>query len=233
MLLLPETEQSEARDADPQAHRQPDRQRHRRSSARSADATGWLVAATNAISRSMWPRCPHSPRPNSGSRAGSAEIDARVRDIVREGLSVYRVDGEALKVLAPDVIVTQDHCEVCAVSPQRRGGRHVHLDRALGRDRPRSSPNSTADVYADIRRVALSLDAVTAGEALVGGHATPHRRRAYRRCRPFTAARRLHRMGRAADGRRQLDARANRGGRRPQPVRHRRQALRLDCNGAS
>ncbi len=46
----------------------------------------------------------------------SAEIDARVREIVRDGLSVYRVDGEALKALAPDVIVTQDHCEVCAVS---------------------------------------------------------------------------------------------------------------------
>ena len=46
----------------------------------------------------------------------SAEIDARVQAIVREGLSVYRVDGDALKELAPDVIVTQDHCEVCAVS---------------------------------------------------------------------------------------------------------------------
>ena len=46
----------------------------------------------------------------------SAEIDARVHAIVREGLSVYRVDGEALKALEPDVIVTQDHCEVCAVS---------------------------------------------------------------------------------------------------------------------
>ena len=39
-----------------------------------------------------------------------------MREIVRDGLSVYRVDGEALKALAPDVIVTQDHCEVCAVS---------------------------------------------------------------------------------------------------------------------
>ena len=46
----------------------------------------------------------------------SAEIDARVREIVRDGLSVYRVDGEALKALAPDIIVTQDHCQVCAVS---------------------------------------------------------------------------------------------------------------------
>ncbi len=46
----------------------------------------------------------------------SAEIDRRVRAIVREGLSVYRVDDRKLKSLDPGVIVTQSHCEVCAVS---------------------------------------------------------------------------------------------------------------------
>lgn len=44
------------------------------------------------------------------------EIDAEVRRIVREGLSVYRVDVAGLERLAPDLVVTQDHCEVCAVS---------------------------------------------------------------------------------------------------------------------
>ncbi len=46
----------------------------------------------------------------------SYEVDARVRAIVQEGLSVYRVFGERLQTLAPDVIVTQAHCEVCAVN---------------------------------------------------------------------------------------------------------------------
>src|SRR5262249_8162334 len=46
----------------------------------------------------------------------SYEIDQRVKAIVQEGLSVYRVDGEKLRELEPDVIVTQSHCEVCAVS---------------------------------------------------------------------------------------------------------------------
>ncbi len=49
------------------------------------------------------------------SRPGR-EVDAEVRRIVREGLSVYRVNVDALERLAPDLIVTQDHCEVCAVS---------------------------------------------------------------------------------------------------------------------
>jgi iron complex transport system substrate-binding protein len=46
----------------------------------------------------------------------SGEIDARVRELVQRGLSVYRVDPERLRALKPDLVLTQDHCEVCAVS---------------------------------------------------------------------------------------------------------------------
>jgi len=96
----------------------------------------------------------------------SAEIDRRVQAIVREGLSVYRVDGEALKALSPDVIVTQDHCEVCAVSLS-----DVEAATCTWTGKPVDivslKPDSTADVYADIRRVARSLDTVAAGETLV------------------------------------------------------------------
>ena len=46
----------------------------------------------------------------------SGEIDRSVRDLVARGLSVYRVDAERLRALAPDVILTQDHCKVCAAS---------------------------------------------------------------------------------------------------------------------
>ena len=46
----------------------------------------------------------------------SCDIDTRVKAILQEGLSVYHVDAEKLKTLRPDIIVTQDHCEVCAVS---------------------------------------------------------------------------------------------------------------------
>ena len=58
-----------------------------------------------------------------------------MREIVRDGLSVYRVDGEALKALAPDVIVTQDHCEVCAVSLADVEAATCTLDRPAGRHR--------------------------------------------------------------------------------------------------
>ena len=79
-----------------------------------------------------------------------------------------------------------------------------------------------------------ALDAADAGEragAATCSAASPRSRA--RVAGRAQAARRLHRVGRAADGRRQLDAGADRGRRRPQPVRRRRQALRLDAVGGA
>lgn len=96
----------------------------------------------------------------------SREIDNQVQSIVEKGLSVYQVDGELLKQLQPDVIVTQTQCEVCAVSPK-------DLDLAV-RDwtgsEPRIislKPNAMADVWTDIRNVANSLNAKDRGDRLV------------------------------------------------------------------
>ena len=46
----------------------------------------------------------------------SDEIDKQILDIVKQGLSVYEVYEDKLKELNPDIILTQDQCEVCAVS---------------------------------------------------------------------------------------------------------------------
>ena len=46
------------------------------------------------------------------------EIDRMVRQFTTRGESVYSVDAEALKRLAPDLIVTQNLCSVCAASPE-------------------------------------------------------------------------------------------------------------------
>ena len=45
----------------------------------------------------------------------SGEIDRDVRALVADGLSVYRIDVDTLRLLQPELIVTQDQCEVCAV----------------------------------------------------------------------------------------------------------------------
>jgi iron complex transport system substrate-binding protein len=96
----------------------------------------------------------------------SADIDRRVQQIVRDGLSVYRVDGAALKALEPDVIVTQDHCQVCAVSLS-----DVEAATCTWTGKPVEilslKPDSLSDVYADIARVAAGLGVEAAGEGLV------------------------------------------------------------------
>ncbi len=46
----------------------------------------------------------------------AGEIDAAVKQVVGEGRALYTLDEERLAELAPDLIVTQAVCEVCAVS---------------------------------------------------------------------------------------------------------------------
>jgi iron complex transport system substrate-binding protein len=56
----------------------------------------------------------HSRLPHD---AAPAEIDRLVREYVGRGESLYSVDARALVELEPDLIVTQDLCQVCAASP--------------------------------------------------------------------------------------------------------------------
>ncbi|HET8564933.1 MAG TPA: cobalamin-binding protein [Solirubrobacterales bacterium] len=46
----------------------------------------------------------------------AGEIDAAVKEVVGQGRALYSLDEEKLAELAPDLIVTQAVCEVCAVS---------------------------------------------------------------------------------------------------------------------
>jgi len=96
----------------------------------------------------------------------SYEIDQRVKAILQEGLSVYRVDAERLRELRPDVIVTQSQCEVCAVS--LHDVEHAVCEWLDGRPEIVSlEPNALADVWSDIVRVAAALAVPDRGRALV------------------------------------------------------------------
>jgi iron complex transport system substrate-binding protein len=50
------------------------------------------------------------------SRLTSAEIDALVNETAPESHSLYAVDAQLMDELRPDLVITQDLCEVCAVS---------------------------------------------------------------------------------------------------------------------
>jgi len=80
-----------------------------------------------------------------------AEIDAAVSAQVGGGLSLYTLDEALIARLAPDLIVTQELCPVCAVSSDQ-------VDEAV-RPLPRCpdvlslDPHVLDDVFADIRAV--------------------------------------------------------------------------------
>ena len=99
-------------------------------------------------------------------KASSREIDDAVKAVLRDALSVYRVDAELLDRLEPTHIVTQTQCEVCAVSLR-------DVEEAvcrMVRSRPQIvslAPNNLADVWGDIRTVAGALGALERGELLV------------------------------------------------------------------
>jgi iron complex transport system substrate-binding protein len=46
------------------------------------------------------------------------EIDETVREFAKEGKSIYEIDDELLQQAAPDLIVTQELCHVCAITPE-------------------------------------------------------------------------------------------------------------------
>src|SRR5688500_11638601 len=59
---------------------------------------------------------PHLTRTVVPVGLDAAAIDAEVKRVVGEGRALYELDEERLAAVAPDLIVTQALCEVCAVS---------------------------------------------------------------------------------------------------------------------
>jgi iron complex transport system substrate-binding protein len=85
------------------------------------------------------------------SAANSAEIDRHVRASLHSGSSLYALDADALERLAPDVIVTQELCAVCAVSYEivARAARRLSSDPRI----VSLEPSSLEDVFANIMTV--------------------------------------------------------------------------------
>jgi|SRR5579884_795844 len=114
------------------------------------------------------PQAQHLPRLTSSAlpAAGSAaEIDRHVRRSLHAGSSLYHLDADLLEQLAPDLIVTQELCKVCAVS-------YEIVDRAAKRlsSDPRIislEPSSLEDVYANIITLGELIGRQRAAAALV------------------------------------------------------------------
>jgi iron complex transport system substrate-binding protein len=95
----------------------------------------------------------------------SLEIDRRVREYVERGESLYTVNAEALRELAPDLIVTQDLCLVCAASPDDLAAVLANFEK-----RPRVlslNPRNLGDVWDDVSKVARETSREDAARKLL------------------------------------------------------------------
>jgi iron complex transport system substrate-binding protein len=102
-------------------------------------------------------RRPVLTRARIDARAPSRAIDAAVRAVVRDALSIYVVDEQRLAALEPDVIVTQDLCEVCAVSLDDVRAAVARLAHREQVKIVSLRPTRLSDVLADVERVAAAI----------------------------------------------------------------------------
>ena len=98
---------------------------------------------------------------------GSAEIDRHIRELVHQGSSIYTLDADRLATLQPDIILTQELCEVCAVS-------YPVVERAARRSSTPMQlvslePQQLADVFEHIRLVGRLADRNAEAERVVAG----------------------------------------------------------------
>ena len=112
-------------------------------------------------------RLPICTSPKFPVEGTSREIDDRVKAVLEDALSVYKVDARLLDELQPTHIITQSQCEVCAVSLK-------DVERAVCEITSTNpvivslEPNALADVWTDIRRVGAALEAPERADELIG-----------------------------------------------------------------
>lgn len=93
------------------------------------------------------------------------EIDRAVAERMREGKSLYQIDEQLLRELAPDVIMTQNLCQVCAPS----GNEVSQVLKAL----PKApqilwlTPQSLSEIFDNVRELGAATNRSEEAEALV------------------------------------------------------------------
>lgn len=95
----------------------------------------------------------------------SAAIDAAVSTRLRNGESLYLLDGATIQALQPDLLITQELCDVCAVSYDDV----CNLARWLpGAPQVVSlTPPDLLGIFADVQTIAAATGVAERGEALI------------------------------------------------------------------
>jgi iron complex transport system substrate-binding protein len=121
-----------------------------------------------------WPpqatQLPRATRSRIDSQQSSLAIDGQVKQLLAAGEPLYELDESLLRELAPDLIVTQAQCDVCAIrladvlrlqcaAPELQHTRVLPLN-----------PNSLEDVLADFARIGAATNTQSAAAAQIDGY---------------------------------------------------------------
>lgn len=124
-----------------------------------------LVGRSHECDNPSWVRrLPSCSEPAFDVSVSSGAIDAEVRRRLRAGEPLYHLHAELIDELRPDLLITQEHCEVCAITPGdvQRSGACARAAQQLA-----LSAWSLADVFQSILRISQAVGLGDRGEILV------------------------------------------------------------------
>jgi iron complex transport system substrate-binding protein len=128
-----------------------------------------LVGVTHECDHPAWVR--GLPRVTASAvpvHASPGVVDAAVRQLVASAAPVFTLDEALISALAPDVLLTQALCDVCAVSERDVCALAERLSvGAIERRVATLGGTSLAGVCDDVRAVAAAIGRVEAGERLI------------------------------------------------------------------
>jgi iron complex transport system substrate-binding protein len=122
-----------------------------------------LVGRSHECDNPEWvKKLPPCSAPAFDVSVSSGEIDNEVRRRLHAGEPLYHVHGELIRDLRADLLITQSHCEVCAVTPG-------DVQRSCGHDARQLALSATSldDIFQSILRISQELGLEERGEALV------------------------------------------------------------------
>jgi iron complex transport system substrate-binding protein len=124
-----------------------------------------LVGRSHECDNPEWvKRLPACSAPAFDVSVSSREIDTEVRRRLRSGEPLYHIHGDLIRELQADLLISQSHCEVCAVTPG-------DLDRSGACTAPARqvalSATSLEEIFQGILRISQELRLEQKGELLV------------------------------------------------------------------
>ena len=124
-----------------------------------------LVGRSHECDNPEWVRrLPACSAPAFDVSVSSCEIDAEVRRRLRSGEPLYHIHGELIRELRADLLISQSHCEVCAITP-------ADLERSGACATPARqvvlSASSLEEIFQGVQRIARELGLKERGERVI------------------------------------------------------------------